>query len=218
MDRSYLGGEMERLKAHTLALMYMAQTALRKALLAIGERNRELALEVMEGDAEIDRLECAADVEGLRLLALQQPVARDLRFIVGCMRLAGNVERVGDEAVNIADRCVILLERPPLAPPKSLDTLADMATELLGKAVTAFVDGSAPLARDVLEAIPGVTALHYLLFKEMTEIMVRESRTVERAVQMSFIAHSLRRVCDQAANIAETVIFIVEGVNVKHSC
>lgn len=215
MERSFLG-EIDRLKADSLAMMYMAQTALRKALHAVRERDRELALEVMEGDAEIDRMECTMDVEVLRLLALQQPVARDLRFIVGCMRLAANVERVGDEAVNIADRCVVLLERPPLAPPQSLETLANMSMELLGKAVTAFNDGSATLAHDVLRAIPGVTALHYLLFKEMTEIMVKESRTVERAVQLSFIAHSLRRICDQAANISENVIFIVEGANVKH--
>jgi len=217
MERNFLG-EMERLKAESLAMMYMAQTALRKAFQAVRERDRELALEVMEGDAEIDRLECAMDVEALRLLALQQPVARDLRFIIGCMRLAGNVERVGDEAVNIADHCVILLERPPLIPPQSLDTLAGMAADLLGKAVTAFNGGATALAREVLEAIPGVTALHYLLFKEMTEIMLAESRTVERAVQLSFIAHSLRRICDQAANISETVIFIVEGVNAKHRC
>jgi len=103
MQRDFFG-EMDRLKADTLAMMYMAQTALRKSLQAVRQRDRELALEVMEGDEEIDRMECVMDIEVMRLLALQQPVARDLRFIIGCLRLNAIVERVGDEAVNIADR------------------------------------------------------------------------------------------------------------------
>jgi phosphate transport system protein len=210
--------EINKLKEDSLTMMDMSKGAVRKALQAIRERNRELALDVMDGDSAIDSFECSLDVEVLRLLALQQPVARDLRFIVGCLRIASNVERIGDEAVNIADRCVMLLESQQLTLPQSFDILADTSLKLLDAAGLAFKNGDADIARHILESTDDVTSMHYRLSKDLTEYMVKESRTVERALQMSFVAHSIHRICDRASNIAETVIFIVEGVNVKHHC
>jgi phosphate transport system protein len=210
--------EIDKLKMDTLAMMGLAKGAVRSSLRAIRERSRELALEVMEGDETIDGLECSLDVEVLRLLALQQPVARDLRFIVGCLRISTNLERIGDEAVNMADRCLILLERPLWDLPESFETLADISLKLLDDAEAAFAQGDTGLARTVLDAISEVTAMHFRLSRDLTKAMVDQSRTIERGLHAAFIAHSLHRVCDRAANISEAVVFIADGVDMKHHC
>ncbi|GAB6036339.1 phosphate signaling complex protein PhoU [Fundidesulfovibrio butyratiphilus] len=217
MKRTFME-ELGELKTNVITMMRMSQDSLRKAIAVLSRPDRDLAIEVLEGDEKIDSMECFVESEVLRLLALQQPVAKDLRLILGSMRLAPNVERIGDEAVNIADRCVFLLERPLLQKPESLSQLASLARELTEQAVKAYIDLSAEAAQGVLGSMENVVSLHLRVVHDMTDIMVNQPHTVERAVQYSFIGHSLKRVCDQAANISENVVFIAQGVNVKHAC
>jgi phosphate transport system protein len=210
--------DLEKLKIDVLTIYHHARNAVSKAREALLERNEVLAREVIDGDEDIDHLECAIDAEILRLLALNQPVARDLRFIVGCMRMLVGIERIGDEASGIAARGLGMLDRPPLPRSQVLEELFGFAGECLHKTARAFADLDAELARELCVDSEDALELNIKVFKEMTEYMIEESRTVERAVQMCFVAHSLKRVCDQCSNIAESVIFIKEGACNRHRC
>ncbi|QLA15203.1 phosphate signaling complex protein PhoU [Desulfolutivibrio sulfoxidireducens] len=210
--------DLEKLKVDVLTIFHHAQNAVQRSRGALLERNEVLAREVIDGDEDIDHLECAIDAEILRLLALKQPVARDLRFIVGCMRMVVGIERIGDEASGIAARGLGMLDRPPLPRSQSLEELFGFARECLQKTAKAFADLDAELARELCVDSEDALELNIKVFKEMTQYMIDESRTVERAVQLCFVAHSLKRVCDQCSNIAESVIFIKEGACNRHRC
>ena len=208
--------ELDRLRIDTLQMFYMVRNAVDKALRATRQRDRSLCQEVMDGDEEIDRLECLTEALGLRILALKQPVARDLRLIMGCMRIASNLERIGDEAVNIVDRNLVLLERPEFEDVPSLWRMGETSLELLDKTARSFADNSFEMAQSVRQAQEFTTSLHMKTFRDLTEIMIHHSRAVERAVQLSFVSYSLKRICDRCFNISESVIFIVKGQDVKH--
>lgn len=210
--------DLEKLKVDVLTIFHQAREAVGKSRQALLGRDETVAREVIDGDEDIDALECAIDAEILRLLALNQPVARDLRFIVGGMRMVVGIERIGDEAAGIAARALGMLDRQPLPRSLLLEELFDFALESMDKAARAFADGNPELARELCVDSEDALELNIRIFKEMTEYMIAESRTVERAVQMCFVAHALKRVCDQCSNIAESVIFIAEGACNRHRC
>jgi phosphate transport system protein len=210
--------DLEKLKVDVLTIFHKAQEAVRESRQALLERNEATARDVVDGDEEIDALEIALDAEILRLLALNQPVAKDLRFIVGCMRIVVSVERIGDEAAGVAARALGILDRQPLPRSLLMEELFGFALETMDKAARAFADLDADLARELCVDSEDALELNIKVFKEMNEYMIAESRTVERAVQMCFVAHALKRVCDQCSNIAESVIFIKEGACDRHRC
>lgn len=210
--------DLQRLKTDTLTAFRMAQTAVDKAIRSVFERDPALADAVISGDAAIDALECSLDGEVLRLLALYQPVAGDLRAILGCMRCVGDIERVGDQAVNIAERGLILLELDAFAPPPRLEELADATRDFLANTAACFTNLDLDMARRLCEESLDILDLNVALLKEMTEFMRDAARPVERAVQVCFIAHALKRVCDQCTNIAESVVFTREGACSRHRC
>jgi len=208
--------ELEQLKMMILQMAALADSALEKAMRALFERDAELANEVIEGDQQINLLEVDIDRYSLRLLALGQPLARDLRFIVGCMRISVDLERVADQAVNVAESALFLSSRPPLPHNSNLEQLAETATDMLRTAIAAFVLGNADEARDVCQMDDTADELNVTILRGLLDYMVGEVPAVERSVQTIIAARSLERVADQATNIAESVIFIVQGVNIKH--
>lgn len=210
--------DLEKLKTDMLTAFHMAQAAVEKSLGTVFDRDPEMAQAVIDGDADIDALECALDSETLRLLALHQPVARDLRYILGCMRAVGDIERIGDQAVGIAERGLLLIDRQPMAPPERLVELADYTRDYMARTAECFARLDLGLARRLCEASGEILDLNMAVLQEMTEYMRDEARPVERAVQICFIAHGLKRVCDQCANIAESVVFIREGACSRHRC
>lgn len=210
--------DLQRLKTETLTTFHMAQAAVDKAVRSVFERDPALADAVIAEDAAIDALECSLDAEILRLLALYQPVAGDLRAILGSMRCVGDIERIGDQAVNIAERGLILLELEPIAPPPSLEELAEATRDFMAKTAVCFTNLDLDMARRLCEESLDILDLNVTLLKEMTEFMRDAARPVERAVQICFIAHSLKRVCDQCTNIAESVVFTREGACSRHRC
>jgi phosphate transport system protein len=210
--------ELTTLRVNVLKMLHLASEAVHKAAQAVFDNNVDLSRQVIDDDRHINSLECLIDSESLRILALHQPVAKDLRFIVGCMRMIVNIERLGDEGANIAERVLILHERPRMEINPALRQLAEMALDLVRKTITAFMELDAELAKEIFDRNMDAMNLNVRIFKDTTDYMIRESRTVERAVQYSFIAHSLKRICDQSANIAESIIFIKEGENYKHKC
>jgi phosphate transport system protein len=210
--------EMEQLRMTILQMAALAERALERAVKAMVERNIPLAKEVINGDQEVNLLEVAADKLCLRLLALDQPMAKDLRFIVGCMRIANDLERTADQAVNIAQRAVFLSSRPPLPPNPLLEQLADTALDMLKTVIAAFVNENAQQAADVCQMDDTADELNATVLKNLLDYMVNEVPAVERSVQTIIASRCMERVADQATNIAESVVFIIKGVNIKHHC
>ena len=210
--------DLQRLKTETLTAFHMAQAAVDKAVRSVFERDPALADAVIDEDAAIDALECALDAEILRVLALYQPVAGDLRAIVGSMRCVGDIERIGDQAVNIAERGLLLLELEAIAPPPRLEELAEATRDFMAKTAVCFTNLDLDMARRLCEESLDILDLNVAVLKEMTEFMRDAARPVERAVQICFIAHALKRVCDQCTNIAESVVFTREGACSRHRC
>jgi phosphate transport system protein len=145
-------------------------------------------------------------------------MARDLRFIIGSMRIAVDLERIADQAVNIAQRAQFLNNRPPLPPNHAIEELADTAIDMIRSVISSFVNQNADLATDVCKMDDVADELNYRILKEYLAYMTTESPAVERSVQTIIAARCLERAADQATNIAESVIFIVKGVNIKHHC
>jgi phosphate transport system protein len=210
--------EMEQLKMTILQMAALTETALKKAVQALFERDIPLANEVVEKDHEINLLEVAIDKHCLRLLALEQPMARDLRFIIGCLRIAVDLERVADQAVNVAQRAQFLSTRPSLPPNQAMEQLAETAMDMLSSVITAFINQNVSQAADVCQMDDNADELNVTVLKNLLAYMVNEVPAVERSVQTIIAARCLERAADQATNIAETVIFMVKGVNVKHHC
>jgi len=209
---------IHKLKVDVLHMMHLAQDAVRKAVASLLDHNAVLAREVIDADREINDYECRVDSESLKILALHHPVAKDLRFIVGSMRMLVNIERLGDEAVNIAERMLVLTSETRLPVHGNLRQLADLALELMAASIACYMDLDDAAALRVIEQNAAALELNVRIFRDVTTEMIKESRPVERAVQQSFVAHSLKRVCDQCANIAESTIFIRRAVDYKHKC
>jgi len=209
---------IHKLKVDVLHMMHLAQDAVRKAVASLLDHNAALAREVIDADREINDYECRVDSESLKILALHHPVAKDLRFIVGSMRMLVNIERLGDEAVNIAERVLVLTSETRLPVHGNLRQLADLALELMAASIACYMDLDDAGALRVIDQNAAALELNVRIFRDVTNEMIKESRPVERAVQQSFVAHSLKRVCDQCANIAESTIFIRRAVDYKHKC
>jgi phosphate transport system protein len=216
MEVSRLHKDLDQLKMKVLQMAALTEKALDRAIQALFERDSDLAQVVIDKDHEIDRLDVEIDKLILRLLALGQPVARDLRFIIGCMRVSINLERLGDQAVNIAERAIQLNHRPALPPQPFLEQLATVSMDMFRKSISSFVDGNADLARRVCEMDDKADHLNVQILRDSMDYMVREVRVVERTVLLIIIARCLERVADHATNICEATIFIVKGVDIKH--
>ncbi len=213
---SHFHQELETLKMTLIRMAALAERAMERAIQAFFERNVGLAEEVIRNDNEINLLEMNVDRQSLRLLALEQPMARDLRFIVGGLRIAVDLERVGDQAVNVAQRVSFLSSRPPLPRNPALEQLGEVSMEMLRLAISAFVNQNADKAVDVCQMDDRADELNVKVLKHMIEHMMVDAPAVERSVQTIIVARCMERAADHATNIAESVSFIVKGLNIKH--
>jgi phosphate transport system protein len=205
--------QLDDLKLEVLRMAALTESALAKALQALFERNTDLAEEVVEQDQEIDLLEVEIDRRCLSLLALEQPMARDLRFIIGCMRVCTNLERIADQAVNIAERALYLNQRPALPHQPLVEQLAAISKEMLKKSISSFNNGRASEAAEVCAMDDAADELNVEILRHFIDHMVAEVRAVERAVYSIIVSRCLERCGDLATNVAEAVVFIVEGVD-----
>lgn len=217
-QRAHFTKKLEELKMQVLRMASMSEKAVQSAVTAYMQRDHELAEDVISGDVDINELECAIDKYNLELLALDQPMARDLRSIVGSMRITVNLERLGDEAVNLAHRGLFLSARPPLPYNQKMEKLASTSKKMLSDALKSFVDEDVVLANQVCEMDNEADELSLRILKEYISEMVGESRIVERGVHAIMAARHMERIGDLSTNIAETVIFIVKGDDIKHKC
>jgi phosphate transport system protein len=210
--------QLDDLKLEVLRMAALTESALTKALKSLFERNSDVAEEVVEGDQEIDSLEVEIDRRVLRLMALEQPMARDLRFIIGCMRISVNLERIADQAVNVAERALYLNQRPALPHQPLMEKLATISVDMLKKAVSAFNQSKTRQASEVCQMDDQADELNEKILRHFIDYMIEEVGSVDRAVNTIIISRCLERCGDLATNIAEAVVFIVEGVDIKHYC
>lgn len=208
--------QLNVLRLKVLEMAAYTSHAIESATEALQNRDAELARQVIEGDKHINTLECEVDELSLRLIALDQPMAVDLRVIVAIMRMAMHLERIGDESVNVAEHALFLAENPPLAELENLNVLAAHAMHMTHKAIDSFRESDLESAREVRPLDKRCNALDRHVQKELRELMKQDGSTIDRALEGIFASRSLERVGDLANNIAETVIFIVQGLNIKH--
>lgn len=219
MTRLPFHQELARMQDHILRLAAVTQESLDKAVKALLTRDIELADEVITRDREINGLECEINEMALQMLALSQPVARDLRLIIGGNWIARNIERIGDQAVSIAERGVLLSGRPAL--PDMMDMLeriATASTEMYRNAIKSFRDYDQKMAQIVCVSDEEVDELDVLILRKLIDGMIKNTPAVERSVHGIIASHCFERVADLSVNITESVIFIEKGENIKHAC
>jgi len=208
--------ELKDLRDLLLGMGGKVEAAIAASVRSITERDAELAQRVRASDVEVNRLEVEVDGACRRILALRQPAASDLRFITTALKIVTDLERMGDLAVNIADRAVDLAQAPPLRPMHDLASLADLSESQLRKALDAFVEKDVLKAEEVMKGDDLLDALYLKIFNDLLAIMMEDSRTIRRATSLMFAAKHLERFGDHAMNLAEMVIYMVRGTDVRH--
>jgi phosphate transport system protein len=209
---------LENLKQDLLRMAALAETAVGKSVESITNRDSDRAREVIIDDITLNRMELAIEEQAFKLLALRQPVATDLRLTVAAMRIATELERIGDQAVNIAERALELNSRPPLELPIDIKLMADMALGMVRTSIDAFVNQDPKLALQVCQRDVEVDILDDEYIQKLLDSMIQESRWVTRLHHFIIVVRNLERIADLATNIAEDIVFIVEGRVIKHRC
>lgn len=210
--------ELENLKQDLLRMAALAETAVTKSLVSVTNRDSDRAREVITDDITLNRMELAIEEQAFKLLALRQPVATDLRLTVAAMRIATELERIGDQAVNIAERALELNSRPPLELPIDIKVMADLALGMVHTSIDAFVNQDPKLAIQVCQRDVEVDILDDEYIQKLLDSMIKESRWVTRLHHFIIVVRNLERIADLATNIAEDIVFIVEGRVIKHRC
>lgn len=213
---THLQQELNQLKSELLRMAGLVERAISNAIEALVKRDTTLAEKTIREDVQINNLELSIDERCLKLLALHQPMAADLRFITSAMRINVELERIGDLAVNIAERVVSLNQEPQLKPYIDLPDMAQITKKMLRDVLDAFVNGDAALARSVCERDDRVDALNNQVFRELLTYMLEDPKTITRAVHLIIVSRYLERIADHATNIAEGVIFMAKALVIKH--
>ena len=209
--------ELEALKQTLLAMGGLVEDQIRRAMRALLERDDVIAQDVIDRDRQVNTYDVEVDEQCVNLLALHQPAAGDLRFITTAMKIVTDLERIGDQAVNIAQRALELNREPQLKPYIDLPRMADKAQRMVKESLDAFVARDTALARQVCGEDAEVDALKEQIFRELLTFMMEDPRTVSRAIRVILISRFMERVADHATNIAEMVIYLVEGKMVRHT-
>jgi len=208
--------ELRALKAKTLSLSSLVEASIRRSVRSLVQRDNDLAREVIKNDHQINALEVEIDEECIRLIALRQPKAGDLRFITTVMKITTDLERIGDLAEDISERAIELNEEPPLKPYIDISRMAEIAESMLRDSLESLIKKDTKLAMDVIEKDDEVDNLNLQVFNELLLFMIEEPKNVSRATRITYVSKYLERIADHATNIAEMVIYMVEGKIIRH--
>lgn len=214
-DQQY-EAELRRLRELLLLMGAKVEEMIRSSVKALAERDSALAERTIEYDREVNRLELEIDELCMLVLAKRQPVASDLRFLTMALKIVTDLERMGDLAVNICDRVLELNQEPPLRPATGLQNMAEATQGMLREALDAFVAGDADRAREVLERDSTVDDHYSQIFRALLTYMMEDPRNIYRATRLQSIAKYLERIADHATNLAEMVVFMVKGKDIRH--
>jgi len=208
--------ELEELSDKLLEMGGLVESAISRSVRSLVDQNRELAEQVIRDEPKINKMEMEIDGMVTRLLALRQPVARDLRFLTAALKINTDLERIGDLAQHVAERSLSLMHHPLVKPMVDIPNMASLVQSMLLRCLDAFVNGDEAMARSVLLADDEVDRLRDAVYTELMETMQRDAGIVPAAVDLIFVARNLERIGDHATNIAEDVVFLVKGVDVRH--
>lgn len=208
--------ELQHLKEKLLRMGSLVEDAIKNSVLSLVERDNDLAQRIIDNDRLVNTLDVEIDEESIRLIALRQPKAGDLRFITMAMKITTDLERMGDLAVNIAERALELNQEPILKPYIDIPRMREIAQGMTRDALDAFVRKDKSLAMDVIMRDDEVDELKHSVLQELAFFMVQDPTTVTRAMKISFVAQYLERIADHATNIAEMVIYLIEGKIIRH--
>jgi phosphate transport system protein len=217
MIQRHFDEELAELKTKLLRMAGLVEDQIDKALAALVTRDSTLAREVIERDHKVNAYDVEIDEDCIQLLALHQPAARDLRLVTTAMKIASELERISDLAENVCERSIELNEEPQLKPYIDIPRMGNQARIMVKESIDAFVKDDAVLARKVLKNDDLVDDLMEQLFRELLSFMIEDPRTISRAIRLSFIAKYLERMADHATNIAELVVYLVEGKIIRHT-
>lgn len=194
----------------------LVESAIYRSVLALVEKDEDQAQQVLRNETRINHMEIEIDELATRILALQQPMAVDLRFITAAIKINNDLERMGDLAVSIVERALSLMHEPVVKPLIDIPHMANLTESMVRKALDAFVKGDADLARSVLVSDDAVDDLRDAIYKELLSFMQSNPPSIPQALDLVFVARNLERIADHATNIAEDVLFMVQGVDVRH--
>jgi len=209
--------ELNLVKQKILKLGSLVEDMVAQAVGSLVDRDSRLAEETIAWDQKVDALELEIDEECIRLLALHQPAAGDLRFITTAMKIITDLERMADQAVNISERAIELSEEAQLKPYIDIPIMSQLSQKMLRDSLDSFVRKDAVLAREVVEADNKVDALKDQVFRELLTFMMEDPRTIPRATRLILVSRYLERIADHATNIAEMVVYLAEGKNIRHA-
>ena len=208
--------QLRELKDKLLLMSHHAEKMIAESIRSLVERRPSIADDVIKSDDTMDQLEIEIDNLCYQILALEQPVARDLRFVTTALKIVRDIERIGDIAVNIAERATELIHEPELKRMIDLPIMAEAAQRILKDSLDAFVNSDAELAEKVIQDDQFIDDCYEQIFRELLTYMMEDTKYISRALKVIFIAKHLERVGDHSSNIAEMVIFLVRGQDIRH--
>lgn len=215
--KRFFDSELDAFRSHLIQMGEKSIEQVRSAVCALVEADTELARKVRAGDDELDHLEVLIDDEGVRYMSLRNPIATDLRLVVVGMKAGSDLERVGDEANNIAKRAIRLAAEPPLKEYVDIPRMAEIAQQMLREALDCFLQHDNEKALAVIRRDEEVDALNKQIYRELAGFMVENPATISRALELMFIAKSIERIADHATNIAEEMVYLAKGEDIRHN-
>lgn len=208
--------ELNEIRKKLVAMAGLTEQLISRSIQVLVERDKSVAEEVWPGEDSVNKKQIEIDEDCLRLLALHQPMAVDLRFLVATLRITGELERIADQAVNITQASLVLIVRPEVKPLIDIPKMAALAAGMVKDSLDAFVKKDAGLAHAVLSRDDEVDAYKDQIFRELLTYMLSDPKTIERGIELILISRHIERIADHATNIAEDAIYYVEGRDVRH--
>jgi phosphate transport system protein len=208
--------ELEQLKGKLLEMSALVEAAVQRSVAAVAQKDRSAADQVFRDEARINELEMEIDEFAIDLLATQQPLAADLRLVVAALKINTDLERMGDLSVSIAQRAISLLSEPMIKPMVDIRHMSSLVESMVRKSLDAFVANDADMARSVLASDDAVDSLRTASYHELVSFMEKDPRNIPQALDLIGITRSLERIADHSTNIAEDVLFLVKGIDVRH--
>jgi phosphate transport system protein len=211
MTRAALEHELTDIQEDMLVMADMVETAIHRSIVALKDRDVDLAKQVIADDLKINAKRYEIEEGCLELMAMQQPMATDLRTIIAVLHIIVDLERMGDHAEGTAKIAIMLAEEPPLKPYIDIPRMADVATRMLRESLEAFKHRDTAAARQICDQDDEVDALYDQVYRELIVYMINDPKTIERATHLTWVAHNLERIADRVTNICERVVYMVEG-------
>jgi phosphate transport system protein len=208
--------ELEQLKTKLLEMGSLVESSIQRSISAVTQKDRNAAEEVFRNEERVNAIELEIDDFAIKLLALHQPMAADLRLIVAALKINTDLERMGDLAVSIAERAMSLIEGPVIKPMIDIPHIAGLVQSMVRKALDAFVMRDADLARSVLASDDAVDRLRTASYHELTSFMEKDPVNIQQSLHLMSVTRNLERIADHSTNIAEDVLFLVKGIDVRH--